>query len=530
MYELELSKTRKDGDFLKDQNLRLTNELRSYQMQYPHHNPHSNTENALTELPPWMEKASVMSPLIQAYDIRLNELGSMCERQRIELSAFAEQVEQVVAENELLRENQLDDIKKVLQSSDDENNNKNNAGNATNQFYQSSQANLEQEERTAILMEENAVMAEQVAILQQELEKSHSHSMGCEDNVLNLTESLGDAAQAMQMLESRIKEVEAEKEQAENQLLNKVTENMSIDEGMKRCKSHITKLNTQKNEGLAMIDDLRGDKRELGDECDQLNEKVTISGTRINKISAKLAAKTLECDFLADKLRRATNELNTTRTDAEGMLSVMSGMEKQLSEFQGREEGVSQLSRECKTKVEDALLARDQSNAICASLRREVAKLLEQRKADSETAAHQNETVIDSVTTKMQGLIDGKERDVHELTIVNAKLKAANERCKREKVQAEETYAKLKFELDSQRENLKAKFGDVTKRMSEAEARCEIEESLVKQNLQLIKKLHEELDEKDTTISEIHIQVEKDKIAFQKESDGLSGRLRRITR
>ena len=141
----------------------------------------------------------------------------------------------------------------------------------------------------------------------------------------------------------------------------------------------------------------------------------------------------MESDHLAEKLRKTTNELSVTRKDAEGMLSVMAGMEKQLSEFQSREEGVSQLSRECKTKVEDALLARDQANAVGTSLKKEVAKLLEERKKTIEEAARGHEDIIDAVKAKMQASIDSRDRQLHELTVNNARLKTTTERCKREK-------------------------------------------------------------------------------------------------
>ena len=98
-------------------------------------------------------------------------------------------------------------------------------------------------------------------------------------------------------------------------------------------------------------DELRSDNKELDNECQDMSEKVRFAANKVNDLKGKLSAKTLEADRLGENLRRATNELNRVRTDAENMVSVMDGMEKQLTEFQAREEGVSQLSRECKEKV-----------------------------------------------------------------------------------------------------------------------------------------------------------------------------------
>ena len=66
------------------------------------------------DLPAWMETENVISPLFSAYDVRISELVSITESQRSELDSFLASSEQLVAENELLRENQLKDIKKLF--------------------------------------------------------------------------------------------------------------------------------------------------------------------------------------------------------------------------------------------------------------------------------------------------------------------------------------------------------------------------------------------------------------------------------
>jgi len=281
-----------------------------------------------------------------------------------------------------------------------------------------------------------------------------------------------------------------------------------------------------KNEAVMREDELRSDNKELEKECDEMSEKVRFAATKVNELKGKLSAKTLEADRLGENLRRTTSELNRVRTDAENMVSVMDGMEKQLTEFQAREEGVSQLSRECKEKVEDALLVRDQANAICTSLRREVAKLLEQRKKSVEEAANQHETIIDTIKSKMQATIDKKERACHELTISNAKLKVEAERCKREKQTAEETYVKLRNTLESERSNLKSKFDGCSKRIWETEARLEAETSSSAHVAEQVRTLTADFQAKDLMVADLTANAEKEKMKFQHDIDALRKGLR----
>eukprot|EP00520_Triparma_pacifica_P009025 CAMPEP_0118658978 /NCGR_PEP_ID=MMETSP0785-20121206/14858_1 /TAXON_ID=91992 /ORGANISM="Bolidomonas pacifica, Strain CCMP 1866" /LENGTH=736 /DNA_ID=CAMNT_0006552035 /DNA_START=30 /DNA_END=2237 /DNA_ORIENTATION=- len=524
MLESELAKTRKENAFLRDQTNRLTSELRSFQVQYPYGNSSGGLPPPPIDLPPWMANENVMSPLFAAYDSRVNDLASLTEQQRMALDSFAEEIEKLVTENELLRNSQLKDLKSDMDRITlDGTSSSTSASRNPNQALHDGQ---DIEERFGILMEENSLMAEQNALLSKELEKSQEEIMMREQNIINLTQSMSDAAEAMQGLEGENAVLSREKKECEAQLLSKTNECLGLEEASKKAHAEMRSAVQAKNEAVMREDELRSDNKELDNECQDMSEKVRFAANKVNDLKGKLSAKTLEADRLGENLRRATNELNRVRTDAENMVSVMDGMEKQLTEFQAREEGVSQLSRECKEKVEDAILARDQANAICTSLRREVAKLLEQRKKSVEDAANQHETIIDTVKSKMQATIDKKERMCHELTISNAKLKVEAERCRREKQTADETYVKLRNTLENERNNLKSKFEACSKRIWETEARLEAETSSNQHVAEQLRVLTADFQAKDLMVADLTANKDKEKMAFEHEIDGLGKALR----
>ena len=136
------------------------------------------------DLPAWMETENVISPLFSAYDVRISELVSITESQRSELDSFLASSEQLVAENELLRENQLKDIKKLFSEGGGGNNpaseNNINVGNNSNSniggHHFLDTTNGDVEERLSILMEENSLLSEQNAILSKELESCQEES------------------------------------------------------------------------------------------------------------------------------------------------------------------------------------------------------------------------------------------------------------------------------------------------------------------------------------------------------------------
>jgi len=287
-----------------------------------------------------METENVISPLFSAYDVRISELVSITESQRSELDSFLASSEQLVAENELLRENQLKDIKKLFSEGGGGNNpaseNNINVGNNSNSniggHHFLDTTNGDVEERLSILMEENSLLSEQNAILSKELESCQEEIFGREQNIITLTDSMTDAAMSMKSMEENVNSLSKEKMEAEDQIMMKNAELGQFQTMNGRIKNSLKENVAERNELMVKIHDFKAELNSRENECDELSAKVSVSLTRINEVSGKLAAKTMTADSMGEKLRRTTAELTTTRTDAEGMMAVMNGMEKQVSE------------------------------------------------------------------------------------------------------------------------------------------------------------------------------------------------------
>ena len=62
------------------------------------------------------------------------------------------------------------------------------------------------------------------------------------------------------------------------------------------------------------------------------------------ELKAALVQREMELDAVTTEMRDLQREHRSTRTDAEGMLKVMAGMEKNLAEFKAREDQVCALA------------------------------------------------------------------------------------------------------------------------------------------------------------------------------------------
>jgi hypothetical protein len=80
-----------------------------------------------------------------------------------------------------------------------------------------------------------------------------------------------------------------------------------------------------------------------------------------------------EAEASGQTVRAMNRDVEQLKTDNRGMIQLMNGMEKQLSEFAAREEQTDRLAHESKEMAERAVLERDQATATEAYLRQELA-------------------------------------------------------------------------------------------------------------------------------------------------------------
>ncbi|CAM9407870.1 unnamed protein product [Phaeothamnion confervicola] len=166
LYEQELARAHTENVFLKDNVQRLSKELKALQLQYPAAAAGLSRADVdgQPDLPPWVMSADVVSPLLAAYDARMQqELETLVKSQKGELESLTQRTETLISENERLRENQIQDIDALVQRTE-----------ASNGLGGAGARELldEMNERVNILMAENALLADQTANLGRELDRA----------------------------------------------------------------------------------------------------------------------------------------------------------------------------------------------------------------------------------------------------------------------------------------------------------------------------------------------------------------------
>lgn len=100
--------------------------------------------------------------------------------------------------------------------------------------------------------------------------------------------------------------------------------------------------------------------RQLEDDGLNAVRKLKLFEDRVKELQMQLLQKSQELENAQEVARKLRREYQSTRQDAEGMLQVMSGLERQLAEYSNRESEIERVATESKEKLEEAYVARDQ--------------------------------------------------------------------------------------------------------------------------------------------------------------------------
>jgi myosin protein heavy chain len=455
IYEAELSQIRHENSSLKDQLQRSLRELRAYQVKYP--SPYVAEAAADPDDPEgtlWTMTPNVINPLLEAYDVRILELEDTLKQQTQKLANFKDRMESVMSENEELRARQLEDLRH--QGGD---NRLAPSGPLNNELLH------ELNERITILMEENAVLVEQKIVLGTELDKQQSLLSKQTTDMAALSQRLTELAQDQGILQQKLMQAEQDRDEAARHAL-------SCSDALGKAEQEIDELNEQitvltqrhKEVDLAYADlkkQLKNLSVKVDTDGDQHFHRVQQAEERVRELQLALMARTQDLDNTNEALRKLRLECQSTRQDAEGMLQVMGGMERQLNEYAAKEETMDKAIREAQEKMQQALIVQEQASVRDEQNRLEIQRLQDERrklqaqrqddirkavegvKVTAEEQYHQFQAEVQRLTKKHSEAWLDKERAERETRELRNRCDSLQSELERFKVTKEEEFRRL---------------------------------------------------------------------------------------
>ncbi|CAK5211284.1 unnamed protein product [Aphanomyces euteiches] len=395
-YQEKFHAQHEEIQFLKNYIERILNQLRRVLVKHDeleqlqslcdpmiaHVNPAEDDETHSLVSPPWFTSKEYMSPLFAAYESRIKELSE---------------------------------------------------SKSTTDFYASSKGAdplgdqlAELNERLDILMSENSLLVEQVSLQESELEECQKDIQERDNQLLTMSQNFNQASVAIQELRETCEHLKNDKKRCEVQIqqfagtiaqLEAQKENIGL--AIENHKANEAKYKKQIEEyeiTLATI------KRGAEQKQTLVTKRYQGVCERLRELTSALDSKDRQVDEWQERHRAASSELDLVKHDCEGMVKVMQSMEKQLNEYAAREEAVAELERSTLDKAQAAMLERDQAIAKETQCRREIARLLEQKRVaaseylkatDEAVEKAKRKQVISETATRLQA---DAEKQVKECT------------------------------------------------------------------------------------------------------------------
>jgi chromosome segregation ATPase len=432
-FDNENQRLRKDIKLVQTQLNRCMSELKFYQS-------HSNATYRQTgeineDLPPWTLREDVMEPLYEAYDQRIKELEGFIDIKKNELSLCQEKLHEILTENEQLRKLHYESL----------HNNSSAVGSGGARSGDRLDASLpmlneiisEMQERIDVLMSENSILVDQKHHLAMELEKHHVELTAKHSDFENVIAVNNTLKSDLSKFENQIKQAVMERDEAAKQALKFSDALSSIDSLNEKIQLQLRvtekKLQEKDNLYAQMQSQFEAAIKEHSGETLNQSRKMKIVDDRNQELFQSLNMKNQECDELQDSLRKLKREYQSTRTDAEGMIQVMSGLERQLSDYAAKEDDLDRLVKDLKSRTEDAIIERDQLKVREEYYQRELQRLSNE-KVD---LVKDNEVQLEKKTFLLQKLSQDQilkmEKDINKMAEIVASLRFENENLARER-------------------------------------------------------------------------------------------------
>ncbi|CAK4079682.1 unnamed protein product [Aphanomyces euteiches] len=498
-YQEKFHAQHEEIQFLKNYIERILNQLRRVLVKHDeleqlqslcdpmiaHVNPAEDDETHSLVSPPWFTSKEYMSPLFAAYESRIKELSE---------------------------------------------------SKSTTDFYASSKGAdplgdqlAELNERLDILMSENSLLVEQVSLQESELEECQKDIQERDNQLLTMSQNFNQASVAIQELRETCEHLKNDKKRCEVQIqqfagtiaqLEAQKENIGL--AIENHKANEAKYKKQIEEyeiTLATI------KRGAEQKQTLVTKRYQGVCERLRELTSALDSKDRQVDEWQERHRAASSELDLVKHDCEGMVKVMQSMEKQLNEYAAREEAVAELERSTLDKAQAAMLERDQAIAKETQCRREIARLLEQKRVAASEYLKATDEAVEKAKRKQLELEHRLDDVKHaQATIVTLKMQV--ETATRLQADAEKQVKECTAQQDARFKAFQDKYQTLVDRLAQTEL---IRDDAIAQEAKIASILATKELQFEKTLAEIadKLKVEHEQVSgLQRELDVRRSELR----
>ncbi len=430
-------------------------------------------------------------------------------------------IQTIVSENEDLREIQLQYLRNQPSSHNDS---LNPSGPLNSEIL------AEMNERIDLLMAENTLMTEQKAILTGEMDSLQDELQQRSREVDLLSNTLSKTSQELKNCAQQGVQTEKERDEAAKQAVSLSDALGRMDGEMEAIREQLVLWQQKNSDSDSAISDLKKALKETTSEAEETAtscmRRAKAAEDRVKQLHNQLLKASQDSDSDQEVIRKLRREYQSTRQDAEGMLQVMSGLERQLTEYSTREAEVENIARASKEKVEEALTERDRAAAREDQARREIQGLLEERKRFQEKRQSDIDAAMDQARTKAGEQVRHCEAEMRSMIETKVKTQTDADRIMRDGKSAEEAMRRLEYTHDDERKGLENNIKELRDLLASALLAKDEEASKKVDILEMNKELRQVVDKLRLDLDAIQGQLNASERSRLSESSTLKTTIR----
>jgi len=409
---------------LQDYAERVTRELRRYQQARP---PPAGRPEGDLPLPPWATNMQMMTPLLFAYEERINELEAVIERS----VSLAEQAQVITKENDALRvelHERTEQLRNLqLMAPLREVGREGASGDQSDEVQELYRLSVEQNEALAqqnqLLKLQLDKMQQSLAVAQRQAQEVQAQAVeGARTLVAEqerthhvLTTEKETAERALSAAQER-SEVYARQRSAAEHRLSEITgelyEEVRAREQLQSRLEHLEKELQVARQSMDFY------KKNLEDRCamasdDEERLQADLARAVANEREFRERVFVLECEVaeLSEQLSAARRYGEAMRREAEQMCRLMESMERRLRDIGEKHESVQRDVAEREAQVDDLLAQKDAWTAAERALKRQVERLESRVQGEMHSLTHHRDHEYDSLqAAHKRAVAEGEEQ------------------------------------------------------------------------------------------------------------------------
>jgi chromosome segregation ATPase len=168
-------------------------------------------------------------------------------------------------------------------------------------------------------------------------------------------------------------------------------------------------------------------ERRKDGEMDLLEKDLSEKGLALQEHKNKLLLRDRELDDLRDVKRKLERDLETTKNDFAQMIKIMEDNESRLALFDEREKSLKTREQECKRRMDEAKLQREEAIYKERQGQKQVATMEQQWKQDVEERQKKFDALLETARSKQKAVLSQSEEEYKALNDKHTKLQAAFE-------------------------------------------------------------------------------------------------------